>query len=343
MPSDRWVRKMKKARIIGLAAFLAAVQLATGCAAGKEENCQSPAAGKETDLESPAAGKETDHEELVDGRETGSKSPADKKEGDSQVASQDEMAEAKEVLEEGMVPIEGMELKDGIYEVTVDSSSSMFRITRCSLTVSEGKMTAVMTMGGTGYLKVFLGTGEEAVNAMESDYIPFAENENGEHTFEIPVAALDAEIACTAFSKNKEKWYDRTLVFRADSLPLIAFADGTAVTAETLGLADGQYLIDAELKGGSGKAGVESPALLRIENGQAYATIVFSSPNYDYMKIGEEKYLPVNTEGNSSFEIPVSGFDRDLSVIADTIAMSEPHEITYALRFDSSSIKKAEE
>lgn len=342
MPSDRLVRKMKKVRIIGLAAFLAAAQLVTGCAAGKEENGQS-LAGKETGLESPAAGKETDTEEPAAGKETGPNSPDDAKEGDSQVASQDEMAKAKEVLEEGMVPIEGKELKDGTYEVTVDSSSSMFRITRCSLTVLEGKMTAVMTMGGTGYLRVFLGTGEEAVNAKESDYIPFVENSNGEHTFEIPVAALDAEIPCTAFSKNKEKWYDRTLVFRADSLPSEAFAEGTAVTAETLDLEDGRYFVDVKLKGGSGKAGVESPALLLVENGQAYATIVFSSPNYDYMKIGEEKYLPVNTEGNSSFEIPVAGFDRDLSVIADTIAMSEPHEITYALRFDSSSIKKAEE
>lgn len=323
---------MKKTRMIGLAAFLLAAQLATGCAAGKETDSKSPGLAQEANGEDPGFAQETGKEE-----------PAGRKEADGLVASRDEMAEAKEVLEEGMTPVKGEQLKDGTYEVAVDSSSSMFRVTQCSLTVSEGKMTAVMTMGGTGYLKVYLGTGEEAVNAQESDYIPFVENNNGEHTFEIPVDALDAEIACTAFSKNKEKWYDRTLVFRADSLPPEAFADGTAVTAETLGLADGRYWTEVELKGGSGKAGVESPALLRVENGQAYATIVFSSPNYDYMKIGEEKYLPVNTEGNSSFEIPVGGFDRDLSVIADTIAMSEPHEITYALRFDSSSIKKAEE
>lgn len=315
------VRNMKKARIIGAVVFLAAAQLITGCAAGKEAGSENASAKQEAGSESASAGQEAD----------------------SQVASRDEMTQAKEVLEEGMTPVNGDQLKDGTYEITVDSSSSMFRITQCSLTVSEGKMTAVMTMGGKGYLKVFLGTGEEAVKASESDYIPFSENSNGEHTFEIPVKALDAEIACTAFSKNKEKWYDRMLVFRADSLPPEAFAEGTSVTAETLGLADGRYQVETELKGGSGKAGVESPALLRVEKGQAYATIVFSSPNYDYMKIGEEKYLPVNTQGNSAFEIPVSGFDRDLSVIADTVAMSEPHEITYSLRFDSSSIKKAEE
>ena len=36
------------------------------------------------------------------------------------------------------------------------------------------------------------------------------------------------------------------------------------------------------------------------------ATIVWSSPNYDYMIVDGEKYLPTNTEGNSTFEIPVS-------------------------------------
>ena len=85
---------------------------------------------------------------------------------------------------------------------------------------------------------------------------------------------------------------------------------------------------------------VESPAPMRIENGQAYVTITFGSPNYDYMKVKEETYLPVNTSGNSAFEIPVEGFDRNLAVIADTIAMSEPHEISYTLNFNSASIKE---
>ena len=57
---------------------------------------------------------------------------------------------AEEVVEEGMVPIYGSDIKDGTYDVTVDSSSSMFNITKCALTVSDGKMTAEMTMGGKG-------------------------------------------------------------------------------------------------------------------------------------------------------------------------------------------------
>lgn len=300
--------------------MLAAAQLCFGCGTGAEPSDGDIGAGEEQPAE----------EALLDGQT----------ENSDQVASEDEMASKIQVLQEGMTPIDGTQVKDGTYEIQVDSSSSMFRITQCTLTVKDGKMTAVMTMGGTGYRMLFLGTGEQAVQAAESEMIPFIENEDGAHTYQIPVEALDAEIFCSAFSKKKEKWYDRTLVFRADSLPLDAFADGTAKTPQSLGLADGSYTVEVTLGGGSGKASVESPALLRIADGKAYATITFSSPNYDYMKIKEEMYQPVNTEGNSTFEIPVEGFDWKLAVIADTIAMSEPHEIDYTLYFDASSIKK---
>lgn len=63
------------------------------------------------------------------------------------------------------------------------------------------------------------------------------------------------------------------------------------------------------------------------------ATLEWSSPNYDYMVVDGEKYLPVNTEGNSVFQIPVEAFDQDIAVIADTVAMSTPHEIEYTLNF----------
>jgi sirohydrochlorin cobaltochelatase len=136
----------------------------------------------------------------------------------SSVASSEEMAVPQAVGEEGMEPVYGSDIADGTYQITVDSSSAMFRITNCELKVKDGKMTAKMTMGGTGYLYVYMGTGEEAVKADETDYIPYEEQNDGTHTFTVPVEALDQEISCTAFSKRKEKWYDRTLVFRADSL-----------------------------------------------------------------------------------------------------------------------------
>ena len=202
--------------------------------------------------------------------------PAPEKE---KVASASDMAPVEDVVEADMTPVSGTELKDGVYSVIVDSSSSMFKITHCELTVEGGQMTARMYMGGTGYLKVFPGTGAEAAAAEEAAAIPFEEAEDGTHTFTIPVEALDKGIACAAYSKNKEMWYDRTLVFRADSLPLEAFRDSAFATVESLGLADGSYTVQVRLEGGSGKASVESPAALRVEAGQAWVTLVWSSPN----------------------------------------------------------------
>lgn len=229
------------------------------------------------------------------------------------------------------------DLIEGTYPVQVDSSSDKFRITACELTVADGTMTAVMHMGGQGYLRVYMGTGEEAGAVPESDCIPFHEEPDGTHTFTVPVAALDQALDCAAFSKNKEIWYDRTLVFRADSLPADAFAN--LVTAESLGLADGEYTAEVSLSGGSGKAKVESPAKLTVTGGTAVATLVWGSPNYDYMRLGEDKYLPIQTEGNATFEIPVPFFDRPFTAFADTTAMSEPHEIEYTLTFASTSIQ----
>lgn len=246
------------------------------------------------------------------------------------------------VVTDDMVSVAGGQLKDGVYEISVDSSSSMFRITQCELTVKEGSMTAVMTMSGTGYLKLFMGKGEEALLAAENQYIPFVENVNGEYTFTVPVEALDKGIECAAFSKNKETWYDRTLVFRCDSLPAEAFLERSMTTPKDLGIEDGSYTIEVKLEGGSGKTFVMSPTDIRVEKGQIYATIVWGSANYDYMKVNGEKYDAIILDGHSVVEIPVEGFDTKLAVIADTIAMSTPHEIEYILYFDSSTLKRSQ-
>lgn len=297
--------------ILILFSLILALLLAAGCGAAE---VPSPEAS------SPAAGPQTS--------------------GDA-VANASQMAPVEDVIDPNLTPVRGDALRDGTYPIAVDSSSSMFNITACELTVAEGEMTAVMHMGGTGYLYVYPGTGEEAAQAAESERIPFAEGADGAHSFTIPVEVLDAGVECAAFSKNREIWYDRTLVFRADSLPQEAFRDGVLATAESLGLSDGGYTAAVTLEGGSGRASVASPAALRVEGGRAWATVVWGSSSYDYMRIGQEKFLPVNSAGNSTFEIPVAAFDRKLTVYADTTAMSAPHEIEYTLYFDSASIEKA--
>ena len=256
----------------------------------------------------------------------------------SGVADASQMTTVEDVVEEGMTPLYAPSLLEGAYPVTVDCSSSMFRIADCLLTVQGGAISARLTMGGKSYGWVYPGTAQEAAAADHADHIPAQFDENGATVFEIPVQGLDMGIPCAAFSLNKELWYDRTLVFRSDSLPLSAFADGVLMTPASLQLADGVYSVEVSLTGGSGKARVESPAPLTVSDGVCTAEIVWGSKNYDYMKVEGVQYFPINTEGNSAFEIPVTVFDRPMAVIADTVAMSQPHEISYSLLFDSSSL-----
>jgi len=338
---------MKKAKILFWAAVMLSVVLMAGCdnkadVSGESQPVQTEAgAGGEDQTESRNTAGDADLKETENQDKDSESKASDGEDAKNQVAGEGETAARTEVVEEGMTPVYADSLKEGVYPVTVDSSSSMFKISECQLIVGDGKMSAVMTMHGTGYLYLFMGTGSEAAAAGGSDYIPFDENNAGEHTFKVPVEALDMGIDCAAFSKKKEKWYDRQLVFRADSLPQEAFTEGVLTSVEDLGLADGEYTAEVRLEGGSGKAAVESPAKLRIEDGKAYATIIWSSSNYDYMKVDDVKYDRLETEENSAFEIPVSGFDWNLPVIADTTAMSTPHEIEYTLYFDSQSVKKA--
>lgn len=254
-----------------------------------------------------------------------------------------QLAEQVEVGYDGMQAVYASSLNPGTYEITVESTSSMFVITSCELTVSEdGTMTAHMVLSGTAYGYLYLGTAEEAEAASEADWIADEAGEEEKNTFTMSVEALNSGISCAAYSKKNDYWYDRTLVFRADSLPDEALAESLYTTAEDLGLSDGSYTAEVTLSGGSGKAGISSPASLTISGGQITATIIWSSSNYDYMIVDDETYLPVSIEEYSVFEIPVEGFDFPMTVIADTTAMSKPYEIEYTLLFDSASISEAE-
>ena len=303
-----------------LSFLLCLLTLAALCACGPS----APATPPET--EPPAA-------EAAEPAPSPSPSPA--------VADASQMTTVEEVVEPGMSPVYAGSLIDGDYPVHVKSSSSMFRIKNAVLHVRDGKLSATLTLGSKSYLALYPGTALEAATADESGHIPYTEDADGAYAFTVPLEALDAPVPCAAFSKNKQLWYDRTLLFRADSLPADAFRAGFFTTAESLGLADGEYSVEVTLGGGSGRASVQSPCRLRVENGVCTAEIVWGSANYDYMRLDDEVYLPVNTEGNSVFWIPVAAFDRSLPVIADTTAMSQPHEIEYTLCFDSAAITAA--
>lgn len=111
------------------------------------------------------------------------------------------------------------DIKNGSYDIKVKSSATMFRVVKCVLNVEDDSMTAVMTMSAAGYGRLFAGTGEQALKAAESSYIPAQKDENGAVFFAFPIEALDTPTECAAWSINRERWYDRTLIFRSEGIP----------------------------------------------------------------------------------------------------------------------------
>lgn len=282
-------------------------------------------------------------------------------------ASPESQIKPQSVTKYGMLPIYSRDVEEGVYDVRVVSSSSMFRIVSARLTVGGDKLSADITLSGKGYSKLFMGTGAEAAKAEYEEFIGYEEDENGMYTYHIEeVDGLNKAIDCAAFSINKEQWYDRMILFDASSLPQNALklelpdydaiekamkADGqlspsgNTVTSDVKPVAvkvdkpDGDYSIEVTLTGGSGKAAVSSPAVMKVRDGRAYAVLVWSSDNYDYMKVGSEKYLNLKAgEGNSTFEIPITKMDKEMNVIGDTTAMGTPHEVDYKLTFYEDSI-----
>ncbi len=125
------------------------------------------------------------------------------------------------------------DLNDGVYSITVESDSKMFKVTDCQLTVKDGKITAAVTLSGTGYGKLFVGTGEQAQAATDADFILF-EDVSGKYVYTFEISALDAPIQVAAWSTNKSEWYDRTLTFNSADLPAEALKNGgTSDTSDT--------------------------------------------------------------------------------------------------------------
>ncbi|MBR2189747.1 MAG: hypothetical protein IJ860_10160 [Eubacterium sp.] len=378
--------------------------------------------------------------------------------GFEQVASGNELANAKKVSRYGMLPVYARDIADGVYDVKVASSSSFFRIAEASLLVENGSMQLTMLIPSKSYTHVYPGSGTEAAAAPLESYIAAEEAERGT-SFTVPVEALDQAFSCATFSKNRKKWYDRALLIEADSLPaealkvslpdydlisdaLDAYAEthpdevaeakdegsragapageetsgqpgaspetgaagqeeartknhtgsagqeGTSSGAESdsaagsagrdtedaaeadagsdtpaagtsgqtgnqetggseaggseavsVNLPDGEYAIEVTMTGGSGRASVSSPTWLVVENGRAYARLLWSSSYYDYMVVEDTIYRNLSSEGgNSTFLIPLTEFDEPMAVIADTTAMGDPVEIEYMLTFYEDSI-----
>ena len=279
----------------------------------------------------------------------------------------------------------------------VASSSSMFKVVDCILTAKDGKMSAVLTLSGTGYGYLYMGTKEEATSADQSFWIPYQVNEEGKYTYTVPVEALDKELAVAAYSIKKGIWYDRTLTFQSETMKKIADLNSTdsenkgdsgntgnsgttggsnntgntgtnnsafpggsvpgtnsgktdgndgkadnvsKYESDTSGstshvnsgttLKDGVYTPDRfTWSGGTGKVQITCNKVT-IQNGQAYATLVFSSDHYQYVKANGNKYYTTRGGGSATAVIPVA-LNQNNKIIGMTDKMSVAHEIEYTI------------
>lgn len=288
---------MKKRMIIWAAAAALAIGMFGGCGAQSAEEAKS--AGAELSAEA----EETDS------------------------AAEEETAAAPE---------------DGVYTASFDTDSTMFHVNEANdgcgtLTVENGEMTIHVSLTSKNIVNLFAGTAEDAQNdgaellQPTTDTVTYSDGTSEEvYGFDIPVPALDTEFD-VALIGTKGVWYDHKV---SVSVVESAEEDQTeAGASDAAALEAGTYSVNVALSGGSGKATVESPAQVIVEEGQAFATIVWSSTHYDYMIVNGEKYLNTNEGGNSTFTIPIDGIPCEMTVIGDTTAMSTPHEIEYTLTF----------
>lgn len=239
------------------------------------------------------------------------------------------------------------QLPDGVYTAEFSTDSSMFHVSEAcdgkgTLTVKDGVMTIHISLGSKKILNLYPGLAEDAAKdgavllEPTTDTVTYSDGMTEEvYGFDVPVPVIGEEFDL-ALIGTKGKWYDHKVKV---SDPV---AEGAADTFDLSAVEDGSYTIELTMEGGSGRASIQSPAQLAIADGAATAILEWSSPNYDYMLVNGEKYLPVNTEGNSVFEVPVEALDAPLTMIGDTVAMSTPHEVEYTVTFHSETLESAE-
>jgi hypothetical protein len=281
---------------------------------------------------------------------------ADATSAESTVAAQEstvtltESTEAAETVSTETTQNEA-QLPDGVYTAEFSTDSSMFHVSEAcdgkgTLTVKDGVMTIHISLGSKKILNLYPGLAEDAAKdgavllQPTTDTVTYSDGMTEEvYGFDVPVPVIGEEFDL-ALIGTKGKWYDHKVKV---SDPVAEDSREAANGSfDMSALADGSYTIELTMEGGSGRASIQSPAQLAIADGAATATLEWSSPNYDYMLVNGEKYLPVNTEGNSVFEVPVEALDVPLTMIGDTVAMSTPHEVEYTVTFHSETLESAE-
>lgn len=260
-----------------------------------------------------------------------------------EVSEPDETSE-EEVVEESS---QKLDLEDGSYWVKFDTDSTMFHVNeamkgKALLTVNDGEGNLHLILTSKNIVNLYSGFAEDAENDKDNWIEPSVEEVTYDDgmteevfAFDVPVYVMEEEFDLALIGK-KNVWYDHKVSISDPQVADEVSDDEAAV--ESTGELEAQT-IEVSLEGGTGKVHLISPTKIE-QNAEGYlVTIEWSSKNYDYMIVDEVKYLPVEVNETSVYEIPVKNIEESLNVIADTVAMSEPHEIEYTITFDVNTMK----
>lgn len=228
----------------------------------------------------------------------------------------------------GMLPVYGRDILDGTYDVEAESSSSFFRIQNARLTAKDGELTVSMQIPSTSYEYVYMGSGEDAGAAALEDYIA-PKVKDGISEFTIPVEALDKKLVCSAFSKNRKKWYERTVVFDADSLP-----------AESLKVTLPDYdRIEEALALYDEKNGTDSHKELEEKTASENSKETADGTEEDLNEADASSLEPVSSDkkdGTYSIQVSLTGGSGRASVSSPTWLIIKDHKAYARLLWSSS-------
>lgn len=114
----------------------------------------------------------------------------------------------------------------------------------------------------------------------------------------------------------------------------------TSAVDSSTGLPDGVYTPDSfSWSGGTGRVKI-SCNKITVKNGQAYATLVFDSSSYAYVKANGRTYYGTVSGGSTSFTIPVA-LNKNNKILGMTTKMTAAHEIEYNIYIYLAAAAKA--
>ena len=237
-------------------------------------------------------------------------------------------------------PTPGEGIADGTYNTTGETGASMFKVVKAVLTAKDGKYQVTLTLSGTGYDYLCVGSAADAPNKKDSWAPAKIVNctINGEtrdfYTYTFDVDDPTKPIAIASHSQRQDKWYDRTVTLNTTDLKRTA--------------PDGSYTVTAECSASMFK--IVSAKLVSV-NGEMKAVLTLSGTGYDYLYPGtgeqaakdKDNWVPFQTDadGKYTYTIPVSELDKPLTISSH----SKKNDIWYdrVVTFLSSSLTKTGE